>query len=466
MKTVIIQKQLLIELKTAIKEYNIVNKPKLVIDVSVYFLSLFNSIPSQYREEDEEEEDGVSLDSQLLKQHHGKYNQYLEFLKEHFIDKVSNYGADIKRCSIFKMKNKYLNDEVETYKITNKLLLKKFDQQGLTPLQKDKNQCCIKTRPHLVKFFDDKLTIDSKAAYDEIKPFITSRDTRRKYITNATLISEFFYKEWKYSIKKKSDNRLHSNITRSSKLLRKHIQYDGKPITGNDLKTSHSFFFCVIIKAILNKDKALLEQNKATDILNDSVIESLFNLELNRQELISFARSVLDKDFYTEFQHKLNIDFDEDGKPFRMVSNYTRKKKYRSRSKQGEIKEPKRKVTYKTPRELVKAVVMEIFYSKPRTTIKEAKIFRETYPSVSRIFKCFDDHDVKFSYLLQYIEAYVLLDYTAKKINQSHPNMPLFSIHDALVTNEDWQHILEVEMRDHIKRITTIPPNIDVENWK
>ena len=35
---------------------------------------------------------------------------------------------------------------------------------------------------------------------------------------------------------------------------------------------------------------------------------------------------------------------------------------------------------------------------------------------------------------------------------------------DALVANEDWQHILEVEMRDHIKRITTIPPNIDVEN--
>lgn len=460
MKTVIIQKQLLNDLRTAAKEYNCVTKPKLNLDVLVFFLSLFNSIPSQYREE--EQTDYVSLDSQLLKQHHGKYNQYFEFLKEHFIDKVSNYGADIKRCSIFIMKNKYLNDEVETYKITNKLLLKKFDHQGLTSLQKDKNQCCIKTRPHLVKFFDDKLTIDSKAAYNEIKPFINSEATRRKYLTSATLIKELHNQEWKYSIKPKSDNRLHSNLTRSSKLLRKYIKYDGKPIIGVDLKTSQPFFLCVIIKAILKRDKGLLEQIKATDILNDSVIESLFNLELNRRELISFAQSILNKDFYTEFQHKLNIDFDEDGKPFRMVSNYTRKKKYRSRSKQ----EPKRKVIFETPRELVKAVVMEIFYSKPRTTIKEAKIFREIYPSVSRIFKCFDDHDVKFSYLLQYIEAYVLLDYTAKKINQSHPNMPLFSIHDALVTNEDWQHILEVEMRDHIKRITTIPPNIDVENWK
>ena len=51
---------------------------------------------------------------------------------------------------------------------------------------------------------------------------------------------------------------------------------------------------------------------------------------------------------------------------------------------------------------------MEIFYSKPKTTIPEAKVFQDTYPSVNKIMTCIKVFNVKFSYLLQFIEAYVL----------------------------------------------------------
>lgn len=460
MKNVLIQKQLLKELEVALSEH-----PKLKVDVAVFFLSLFNSIPTSYREE--EQVDGISLDSQRLKKYHSKYNLYLDFLtNSEFIEKTESYGADIKKCNVFVLSEQYSLDELISYEIKDKPLLKKFDDKGRDEKENEKRMFCKRKRLHLIKFFDEKLTIKAREAHDEIKHLINHEKSKRKYSTNMVMITEFHAQEWKYSMKPTSDNRLHSNLTRSPKVLRKHIRYDAKHIFGVDLKTSQPFFLCVLIKAILKKDKGLLEQIMATPILSNETIEKLFNLELNRNELIDFVQSVLKKDFYNEFEQKLNIDYDDNGLPYRIVSNYSSKDKNKKKRKYVENKEPTRKVSFKTSRDLVKAVVMEIFYSKPKTRIKEAKVFREAYPSISKIFMCLDECKVKFSYLLQYVEAYVLLDYTAKRIHEDYPEMPLFSIHDALVTNDTWKHILEQEMLKQIKAITTIKPNLEIEDWK
>jgi hypothetical protein len=460
MKKVLIQKQLLKDLEVAMSEH-----PKLKVDVAVFFLSLFNSIPTFYREEDQT--DYISLDSQRLKKYHSKYNLYLDFLMTSgFIVKMESYGADIGKCNVFSLSNQYTLDELISYEIKDKSLLKKFDNNGRDEYDKERRMFCEKQRPHLVEFFDKKLTIKARKAHDEIKQLFKDLQSKRKYATSMVMITKFYAQEWKYSMKPTSDNRLHSNLTRSPKILRKHILYDDKHVYGVDLKTSQPFFLCVLIKAVLKKDKGLLEQIKATDVISDEAIEKLFNLDLNRDNLIEFVQSVLEKDFYGEFEKKLNIDYDDSGIPYRMVSNFPRKKESRRKRKYEEIKEPTRKVSFNSSRDLVKAVVMEIFYSKPNTRIKEAKVFREAYPSISKIFKCLDECKVKFSYLLQYIEAYVLLDYSAKKIHEDYPEMPLFSIHDALVTNEQWKNILEEEMKKHIKAITTIEPKLEIEDWK
>lgn len=462
MKKVLIQKQLLKELEVAISEH-----PNLKVDVAVFFLSLFNSIPTYYREE-EEQTDNISLDSQRLKYYHRQYTQYLDFLINYgFIEKVKNYGADIGECNAFILLNKHKLDDLVSYEIKDKTFLKKFDDKGRDKYKKEvENRLkCEKERPHLVKFFDEKLTIKAREAHNEIKHLIKDEKGRRKYSTNMVMIKELHTQEWKYSMKPKSDNRLHSNLTRSPKVLRKHIRYEEKHIYGVDLKTSQPFFLCVLIKAILKRDKGLLEQIKATHVLTDEAIEKLFNLDLNRDDLIEFVQSVLERDFYNEFEKKLSIDYDDSGLPYRIASNFLSKDKNRRKRKYEDKKEPTRKVSFKTSRDLVKAVVMEIFYSKPKTRIKEAKAFREAYPSVSKIFMCLDECKVKFSYLLQYVEAYVLLDFTAKRIHEDYPEMPLFSIHDALVTNETWKNILKQEMLKHIKAITTINPNLEIEDW-
>ncbi|WP_431156744.1 hypothetical protein [Winogradskyella poriferorum] len=466
MKTVLIQKQLLEDLTIALKKHNSNNpKPKLKLDVAVFFLSLFNSIPTNFREE--ERTDIISLDSQRLKSYHASYNKYLAFfVKEDFIKKEKDYGADIHECKSFVLSVRFLTSPLVSYNIESITLLKKFDSSGRDSIQQEKNKFCQVKRPHLVKFFDDRLTINAIEAFNEINQNTITAKAKRKRNASMVLIKEFIKQEWKYSIKPNSDNRLHTNLTRTPKVIRKHIRYDGHPIVGVDLKTSQPFFLCVLIVAIVKKDKQLLKQINAIEILDETTINKLFNLDLDINELREFVLTVLNKDLYDEFEKKLNISFDEKGQPYRMVSNYKRNKKRKSRKKREIEKRHRTKKEYKTSRDLVKAVLMEIFYSKPKTTIKEAKVFRETYPSIHKIFVCLDENKINFSFLLQHIEAHILLDCVAKEIHVKYPEMPLFSIHDALATTTKFVPQLKKEMKSIIKELTSIKPKIELEDWK
>ncbi|HIP33909.1 MAG TPA: hypothetical protein EYG89_04135 [Bacteroidia bacterium] len=97
--------------------------------------------------------------------------------------------------------------------------------------------------------------------------------------------------------------------------------------------------------------------------------------------------------------------------------------------------------------------------------IPEAVIFRNTYPSIHKIIKCLYDNGVKFSELLTFIEAYILLDVVAKEISIKHPNMPLGSIHDSLVTTFEYEDLLKEEMINLIEEATTLKVKVDFEHW-
>src|SRR5690606_25251910 len=103
-------------------------------------------------------------------------------------------------------------------------------------------------------------------------------------------------------------------------------------IVGVDLKTSQPFFLCILIKAILNKDKTLLKRVRATDVLNEKTTNELFNISVEKQELLNFVDLVLKNDFYTEFEKLLEISTDDSGKPYRQVYNTKKGKKHRGRS--------------------------------------------------------------------------------------------------------------------------------------
>jgi hypothetical protein len=477
---VLIQEKLLESLKEhliphndEIKDFNR-GRPKkemryrLKLDVLVLFTSLVNSIPCRYRDDISQNEGIATLNATRMKKaYHDKYDEYIAFLVENgFLINVSRGSAKAHRSSKYRISKSYYKDKLISYEITDKTLLKRLSNNVYLDEIREKMAFCEYKRPHLVKFFDEYLTIDEDLAAKEIEP-LNNDDSYSKYLRSEHSINEINEKNYMYSIDPRTDNRLHTTLTRTTKILRKHICYNGENINGLDVKTSQVYFFCAILKAILQKDESLLERIYATKVIDDKLVFKLMNLDLNRKEVIAFVLSILDheRDFYEDFSTKIVIDYNSEGKPIRLESNYKSRDKNKLKKT---IKEAYSIVPYENERALAKGAIMEILYSSPGTKISEAAVFRNEYPSISKIMKCIKDYGVELWRLLDYVEAYCLLDYAALKFAQNHPDIFITSIHDCLITVKPNIEMLREEITQYLMEITTltIPPKFEVETWE
>ncbi|WP_146228817.1 hypothetical protein [Mesonia sp. K7] len=455
MKKVLIPQCILEDLQKEIRSTN------LQIDVAVFFVSLLISIPAEYRIDIKKAiEDNVPLDSQILKSYRHNYDDYIDFLvNNNIIEKVRNHGADINQCSVYKISGLYSITDLVEYQITDVCLSKKFDQNGLDKFDLKKMRLSGQLRPHLVKNFDEDLKINFESANKLIEEMKFESEKQIAYYKMC--MHQFNNQSWKYSIKPDTDNRLHSSITRVPKALREFIFYENKHLVAVDIKTSQPYFLSVLIKAILKKDKELLRKIGATKILSDEVIEGLFDLKLDRDDLINFVESVINPegDFYLYLGEIIEIKQDKEGNYFRIRSAFSNKKK-----RKGLYKEQTKEI-FLSKREAIKDLVMELLYASPKYNTKEASQFRKAFPSVHKIIQFLHRKNVPLHHLLQNIEAITLLDKVAKTISEKHPYMPLFSVHDSLVTTSSFSRLLKKEMEEEINKITTLKVKTEYEYW-
>ncbi|WP_312390929.1 hypothetical protein [Chryseobacterium sp.] len=458
-QTIIIQEQLFQDLKKSVEQNNKISHVKFKLDVAVFYVSLLNTIPSFYREDNNERARGIALYSKKLQSYHWKYSEYINFLLEQgLIIKVSNYGVDIGECNHYDIADEYYKNEVIDYTITDKTLLKAIEKTTYKVNENkfNKRLYCEQKRPHLIKFFDDKLEIDEVKALEIVNPLLKKGEVR-KYTSARHLINEFKYKDWHYSVKPDTDNRLHSSMTRLNKILRPRITYNSERLGSVDIKSSQPYFFCVILKAIMNQDKDLLKRIGATKLLSNKHIKRLFNLKVDKRKIDNYINLVINGDFYEYFSSILQIKYNEVGEPYRVVSNFSSKNKL--------FTQPTRTIIFKSERDLAKDVVMEIFFSKPKTTIPEAKNFKQEFPSVFEVMSQIKDMGVSFDGLLTNVESYCLLDCVAKEFSEEYPDIPLFSIHDSLVTTQKHLTKLKNNVEIQLTNITTLKTTLIREHY-
>ena len=103
---------------------------------------------------------------------------------------------------------------------------------------------------------------------------------------------------------------------------------------------------------------------------------------------------------------------------------------------------------------------MEILFSKPKNTTREATQFKKIFPSVFKIISFIKVEIVPLHKLLSHIEAYCLLDFVALKFSKKYKNIPIWSIHDSLVTTNDSIDLLKQETELLLSEVTTI--NLDI----
>jgi len=95
---------------------------------------------------------------------------------------------------------------------------------------------------------------------------------------------------------------------------------------------------------------------------------------------------------------------------------------------------------------------------KHRNHIPDILMFRSVFPGVNKWIE--QVHRIigpeRFSYLLQRTESYLLLNIVCREFNDLYPESPVFTIHDAVLTDEEHYQKLIRLVQERLKEITGI----------
>lgn len=123
-----------------------------------------------------------------------------------------------------------------------------------------------------------------------------------------------------------------------------------------------------------------------------------------------------------------------------------------------------------TKRQQLKDLMFSVFFSDNDASegfIKRAcDIFSQTFPHIYSVFrqlKARSNSDLAI--LLQGIEAELFLNRIARRISRERPDLPIFTLHDSIVTIDGHQAYVQEVMRDELYRATGVEPHFKQEKW-
>lgn len=401
----------------------------------------------------------VALNASFLKRIRSDYNEYLEWLiEQEVIFKAENYVVGLSS-------NKYRFADFILPTIYDNMFSTVVEMKGLESdnvivANSLSNLPIYKANEHLLKWFDDKITVDFEKAnkYIEDTVFWESEHFDFKYSKFHWIqqVSAMHNKIYHATRNEQSDYRLHTILTNLKKNIKPFIKYDGKNLVGYDLKNSQPFFLIYLIDCIINNNKNInpilhrVYNSKYTFMLQN--IKEILCQKGFQEEYVVFKKWVLDGKIYEEMEGVI--------RPKKRLGSYfankfDKAKKITARKKVDNV------------RAMMKGVIFTLFFSGVNTKSPDYKTFKNAFPNLVAVIELFKENDnADFSKVLQNIEADCIIDFVSKKLAVGHPEMPLFSIHDSLSTTEDFGDILKTLMPLYVLEYTGLMPIVDEEKWK
>jgi len=409
-------------------------------DKFVYILSLIYSIPSRKKKDIEEYTGYTPISSSILGSTIKDYRKYIDYLiQQNIIEEDRSYIPDTK-CRGFRFAEPY-GTVLKPVEITYWKLIK-----NITYLRKNYDQGSTNELSHLKQWFKD-LDVDLKGAKKYLKrkfkeecrnPDIEFPELR--YNSRLLPIQKLSEKEHPLFFVDKTAGRLHTYITQLKTELRRYLKWKDKILCSIDISNSQPY----LLQSFLDKEtydkcnnKERLEtiETQSDTIMLGVLIESISQEE----DIILFKSIVSSGQFYEEFGRLLKEN--------------------------GEfIDVPESKM-----RETVKDITFSTLFSK-NSAIRyrnSIKIFERTFPNVYKVIKKIKEnkHNV-LAIALQNLEAELVLHKTCKKISEERPDVPIFTLHDSIVTTEENIEYVQSALHSVMKENISVEPNFKVERWE
>lgn len=451
-------------------------------DKLAYILHTLATIPV-YNKNTELFEGYVPLSSKILEYWVDNYKQHIDYAIERGIIAIhpSESYSKGNYCKHYQFTAAYRTLGA-TYTLTDVCLKRKLNQYFRARKKENKNY------NHLNKWFTNKLSID----YDLVQDFL---EEEWSYKNNHEALRDFSlvkkkvkspYQQYEYAklsaqfiysgqfMYKVDENvkRYHSNLTNMRGILRNALTYEGQQLVSVDISNSQPFLSLLLLQPefweqlrIIHHKKCLKNSGPHTyfrTFLDKFYIDLYERIEKvikdNKLEgsLINFVETMLtllntmDKDDFAVYQDKVCKGQLYDYLLTRFKEHYR---------------------LYDITRDDAKIAVLQAFFSdnrylkqedaKPKLLFKHS--FEEVYAVLAQVKSGFK---ALLPILLQNIESYLVIEIMARRIAKEHPNMPLFSIHDSLVTTVGNEGILQRIMTEELTRYVGHAPHLKTEYWE
>lgn len=250
-----------------------------------------------------------------------------------------------------------------------------------------------------------------------------------------------------------SGHRFYSPLTNMPKELRKCLLYDGKPLVGVDVSNCQPYLFPILFresfwanyyrgdepqpeKTLKFKELGIYKEEREINIY--TIIKSIktFKTLYGKDfENIKFFKLVLDGGIYEYMESRFKRYYPE----------------------------------IFVDRKVTKVEALKILYSDPvKHFLKEydsCRLFKEYFPEVYPVLNAIRSKDYKvLPLILQNLESYLIIDIICKAISKKYPHIPLFTIHDSIITTEGNEKVVHDFMEKILTEYVGFIPKIKFEH--
>jgi len=397
----------------------------------------------------------INTNAQKLQNVNHNYKEYLgHLLKYRFIQTDMKYIPGKKSRGYRISNSKYHHATIKKIPITDF----KVHQHKLKEVSelRAKLEDTRKHYPHLTKWFEH-LHIDVEGATKEVEKLFPEktggiRGTRKgqasdwqKRYRAINAINKIANHEIYYSVDE-NVGRFHSNLTNFKKELRKYITYNGQKLVNVDIKNSQPLFSTLLF------DKKFYTGE--SQYININSIPTILPLLSNYKQSISTITIILVKTLY-KFDYKdINIYLE-------MVNS-------------GMFYEKISELMYPTTifdKKKIKTMIFVVFFSnnkymgQPRAQPKRE--FKALFPQTYEIFRILKlRNHTALAHLLQRIESLIMIQNVVVRISKERPELPIFTIHDSVVTTVGNEEYVTSIIEEEVFRLTGLNARLGIEFWE
>ena len=120
-----------------------------------------------------------------------------------------------------------------------------------------------------------------------------------------------------------------------------------------------------------------------------------------------------------------------------------------------------------TKRDLTKFKMMLCLYSKNGSYSGGMKsAFKSVFPKIYQLICLIKkEHHNCLAILLQRIESFIIIEVICKRVSKEYPELPIFTIHDCIVTLKGKEEILIQIINEEMIKMIGIAPKLSYDFW-